>query len=592
MSRALLRSLKFMRRYRLTAIAAVLAVLAATAADLATPQLLRFVIDSGIATARLDVIALGSVAILVASGASGLATFLQSYLTAKASHGVAFDMRNTIFDKLQSLSFSYHDRAQTGQLITRVTSDVDLVREFVGGGLVQAVSAVLILAGALALLISMNWTLTLVALSVIPPTVAVLLIFVRRLGPMFRDFQGRLSALNTILQENIAGIRVVKAFAREPEERSRYARSNGELLDKGLAVRKTVAEAFPLLFTVGTLGVGLVTWAGATQITRGSLTVGELVAFTTYMTLLLHPLFIIGFGAQAIARAGASAERLFEILDAPNEVEDAKGAIELAEVRGAVEFRDVRLRYPGDDHETLAGVNFSVAPGTFVALVGSTGSGKTSVVNLIPRFYDVTSGVVLLDGHDVRNLSLSSLRSRIGVVMQDSVLFSGSVFDNIAYGRPGATEEEVREAARAAQAEEFIEALPDGYQTRVGERGVKLSGGQRQRIAIARALLVDPRILIMDDSTSSVDASTEAAMRERLDRLMTGRTTFVIAQRISTVRKADVILVVDEGKVVSMGTHDELLRDCCLYAEIASSQLADDALRERNGRDAAPEGAA
>jgi ATP-binding cassette subfamily B protein len=576
MSAALMRALKFMRHYRLTATGAVLAVLLSSAADLATPQILRMLIDRGIAEGDRAFIWQGAFGLVALAVIGGIASFLQGYWSASASHGAAFEMRNEIFDKLQRLSFAYHDRAQTGQLITRVTSDVDLVREFVGGGLVQAVSAILLLVGAVVVLMSMNWQLALVAFSVVPATLIVLLLFVRKLGPMFKIFQQRLSALNTILQENVAGVRVVRAFAREPFESARYDSANRDLLDSGLAARRTVANAFPLLFSIGTIGVGFVTWAGAVQIINGTLTVGELVAFTSYLFLLLQPLFIIGFGAQQIARAGASADRLFEILDADVDIVDRDGATDLPALSGRIEFDDVCLRYPGDAEDTLRNLSFVVEPDTTVAIVGSTGSGKTSVINLVPRFYDVTAGAVRIDGHDVRDVTLGSLRRSVGVVMQDSVLFSGSVRDNIAYGRPDAGDDEILAAAVAAQADRFIRALPDGYDTRVGERGIKLSGGQRQRIAIARALLIDPRILIMDDSTSSVDATTETALRERLNELMIGRTTLVIAQRLSTVRRADRILVIDEGRLVDSGTHENLLAHSCLYAEIAASQLAGD----------------
>lgn len=571
---SLLRSLRFMRAYSTAAAAAILAVLAASAADLAAPQLLRWIVDAGVSQRDMAVVAKGCVALIGVAIAGALAQFAQGYLSAKASHGAAFDMRNEIFAKLQALSFSYHDRAQTGNLITRVTSDVDLVRDFVGGGLVNIVSAALILIGAIALLVAANWRLAMVAIVVVPATLAVLVSFVGRLGPQSRRFQERLGALNSVLQEDIAGIRVVKAFARESFERERYDRASQALLEQGLAQRRIVANSFPLLSFVGSLGVVAVTWYGAVQIVDGSLTVGGLVAFTAYIALLLQPLFVIGFGAQAVARAGASAQRLFEVLDARSDVEDRPGAPALPRVRGRVEFRDVVLRYPGDEDDTLRGVSFVVEPETSVALVGATGSGKTSIVSLIPRFYDATAGRVLIDGLDVRDVGLDSLRSQVGVVMQEPVLFSGSVRDNIAYGRAEATDDEIVAAATAAQAHEFITQLPDGYGTRIGERGVRLSGGQRQRVAIARALLVDPRILIMDDSASSLDAETEAALRSALRALMAGRTTFVVASRLATVRRADVILLVDDGRIVATGTHDELLARNCLYAGIAASQFS------------------
>ena len=573
MSAALFRALKFVRAYRWYAFLGVLAVLATTVADLVGPQILRQIIDSGIAKADYRVIFTGAVALVAVAIFDGVVNFLVGYFTAKASHGSAFDMRNAIFDKLQRLSFAYHDRAQTGQLITRVTSDVDQVRDFVGSGLVQVVSAVLMLVGSIVLLLRMNVQLALLSFLVVPATVAVLLFFVTKLGPMFRGRQQKLAALNTVLQENIAGVRVVRAFAREMFETERYRVANQDLLGQGLAVQRTVSNAFPLMFSIGTIGVGFVTWAGAAQVVQGTLTIGQLVAFNSYIFLLLGPLTTLGFGAQQIAQSGASAERLFEVLDAPEDVAEKPDAVHLPRLVGRVEFDDVHLRYPGATAETLSGVTVDIEPDTTVAIVGATGSGKTSVVNLIPRFYDATAGTVRIDGVDVRDAALESLRGQIGFVMQDSVLFSGTVCDNIRYGRPDATLADVEAAARTAQADEFIRELPEAYDTRVGERGVKLSGGQRQRIAIARALLIDPRILIMDDSTSSVDSATETAIRAALDRLMGDRTTLIIAQRLSTARRADLVLVMDEGRLVDSGTHAELLERSCLYAEIAASQL-------------------
>jgi ATP-binding cassette subfamily B protein len=560
------------------------AVLAATLAELVSPQVVRWVIDSGIEAADREVVLAGSAALVGVALLAGLFRFVRGYLTARVSQGVAFEMRNAVFSKLQGLSFSYHDSAETGQLITRVTSDVDLVKQFVGGGLVEAISAVLLLVGTVTFLLLMNWQLTLVALVSVPLTLAVLLGFVGRLGPRFRAFQRTLGNLNGVLQENVTGIRIVKSYTAEEFEAERYRTVNTELLEQGLDVRRAVANAFPLLFLVSSLGTALVIWAGAAQIVVGSLTVGELVAFTAYLALLLRPLFIIGFGAQTIARSGASAQRVFEVLDAESDVVERPEAITIGRLDGGVKLERVVLRYPGEDSPTLDDVSLSVRPGERVALVGATGSGKTSLVNLVPRFYDVDEGAVLIDGVDVRDVTLESLRSQIGVVMQEPLLFSGSIRENIAYGRPDATDAEVGYVAETAQIAGFVRGLPDGFDTLVGERGVRLSGGQRQRITIARALLVDPRILIMDDSMSAVDMETEAALRAALESLAETRTTFVIAHRLPTVRTADKIVVLDEGRIVAVGTHEELAASSCLYAELLSLELSDSAAGESLGR--------
>lgn len=574
MGKSLLRSLRFMREYRLAVIGAVMAVLAASATELAAPQILRQLVDEGIVLGNTTYIWYASAALVTLALLGGAAGFLQGHLSAKVSHNAAFNMRNEVFGKVQRLSFSYHDRAETGQLITRVTSDVDLVRDFIGGGLIQVISAVLILIGSAVFLISMNLTLAIIALSVFPATLLILYFFVRKLGTMFRRFQQQLARLNTVLQENVAGVRVVRSFANEEFEHSRYQAANQELLNSGLEIRRSIANAFPLLFSVGSFGLAVVVWIGTRQIVEGTLTVGELVAFGSYLALMLQPLFVLGFGAQQIARAGAGAQRLFEILDAEIEVQEKADAVHLEKLNGVVVFDNVYLRYPGDDRDILKGVSFSVEANTTVAIVGATGSGKSTLVNLIARYYDVSQGAVHVDGHDVRDLTLSSLRRNIAVVMQEPVLFSGSIRDNIAYGRPNATLDEVETAASLAQAHEFISALPDGYATEIGERGVKLSGGQRQRIAIARALLVDPKILVLDDSSASVDPITERALQESLETLVGGRTTIVIASRLSSVRLADRIVLLDEGQIVDQGTHEELLGRSCLYAEIASTQLA------------------
>jgi ATP-binding cassette, subfamily B, multidrug efflux pump len=572
---AVRRALLYLRSYRAEASAAFVALLLASAASLTAPQLIRIAIDGGVAPRRLNVILLAVGGLVVAAMLRGLFTFLQGYLAERASQGVAYDLRNDLFAKIERLGFAYYDRIETGQLVTRLTSDVEQIRTFAGSGAVQLAAAVVMLFGTTTLLVLIDPQLALLALSIVPVIFVILLRFVRRIGPLFRQVQQTLGRLNSVLQEDLAGIRVIRTFVREDHEVARYRSVNDELLEKNLKTVRTFSNNFPFVFLLANVGTLIIVLFGGLQVMGGRLTIGELVAFNTYLGFLLFPIFTIGFLAAGISRAGASSLRIFEVLDAPLEIEDATDAVPLPPIRCRVEFDDVHFRYPGDEREILSGVSFSAEPGQTVAILGTTGSGKSTLVNLIPRFYDVTAGSVRLDGYDVREVTLASLRSQIGVVMQSSLLFSGPVRDNIAYGKPDATQEEIEEAARAAQADEFIRDLPEGYDTVVGERGLGLSGGQRQRVAIARALLIDPRLLILDDSTSAVDAETEAAIQESLDRLMreSFRTVFVIAQRISTVRDADLILVLDNGEVAAMGTHEELLSTSELYNEILGSQV-------------------
>ena len=589
---AVRRALLYLRTYKAEASAAFVALLLASAASLTAPQLIRIAIDGGIAPRRLNVILLAVGGLVVAATLRGLFTFLQGYLAERASQGVAYDLRNDLFAKIERLGFAYYDKIETGQLVTRLTSDVEQIRTFAGSGVVQLAAAVVMLFGTTTLLVLIDPQLALLALSIVPVIFVILLRFVRRIGPLFRQVQQTLGRLNSVLQEDLAGIRVIRTFVREDHEVARYRSVNDELLDKNLKTVRTFSNNFPFVFLLANVGTLIIVLFGGLQVMGGRLTIGELVAFNTYLGFLLFPIFTIGFLAAGISRAGASSLRVFEVLDAPLEIEDATDAVPLPPIRCRVEFDDVHFRYPGDEREILRGVSFSAEPGQTVAILGTTGSGKSTLVNLIPRFYDVSAGSVRLDGHDVRDVTLASLRSQIGVVMQSSLLFSGPVRDNIAYGRPDATQEEIEAAARAAQADEFIRALPEGYDTVVGERGVGLSGGQRQRIAIARALLIDPRLLILDDSTSAVDAETEAEIQASLDRLMREghRTVIVIAQRISTVRDADLILVLDDGEIAAMGTHEELLRDSELYNEILGSQVLVEPVAAGGTLDPSPNG--
>ena len=569
------RALGYLRLYKAEASGAFVALILSSAASLVTPQLIRVAIDAGIAPRRFGVILFAVGGLVGAATLRGAFQFLQGYLAERASQGVAYDLRNALFEKMERLGFGYYDRVETGQLVTRLTSDVEQIRTFAGSGVVQLAAAVVMLVGTTTLLFLTDWRLAFLALAVVPVIVVLLLRFVRRIGPLFRGVQQTLGRLNSVLQEDLAGIKVIRTFVREDYERDRYRSVNDELLEKNLQTVRAFAGNFPFVFLLANIGTLIIVLFGGLQVIGGSLSVGELVAFNTYLGFLLFPIFTIGFLSAGISRAGASSGRVFEVLDAPLEVRDAPDATPLPPVSCRVEFDGVGFRYPGSERDVLRDISFVARPGQTVAVLGTTGSGKSTLVNLIPRFYDVTEGSVRLDGHDVRDVTLASLRSQIGVVLQNSLLFSGSVRDNVAYGRPDARQEEIEAAARAARADEFIRELPEGYDTLIGERGVGLSGGQRQRIAIARALLVDPRLLILDDSTSAVDAETEAAIQEALDRMMREghRTVFVIAQRTSTVRDADLILVLDGGKIAASGTHEELLRESELYNEILDSQL-------------------
>lgn len=520
------------------------------------------------------------IAIVAFALVRGLFAFLSAYWAEKASQGVAFDIRNDLFAKIQRLSFSYYDQNQTGQLMVRATDDVEKVRLFIGQGLVQLLGAVVLLVAVLIILFTTNANLALSALPIVPLGLVVFMIFGAISGPLFGKVQQRLSTLNTVLQENLAGIKVVQAFTREKEEQTKFKNAADALLDQQLAVTRVLIFLFPLIFLIANLGQTAVTYFGGKLIIDGTLTFGEWQEFGLYLLYLFIPLGQFGFIVTQLGQASASAARIFEILDAKSDVVDRPEAKVLPPVTGRVKFEEVTFRYFGSGEPVLRNVSLEAEPGQTIALLGATGSGKTTIINLLPRFYDPSQGKIMIDGHDLRDVTLESLRAQIGIVLQETTLFTGSIRDNIAFGKPEATLEEVMAAAQAAAAHDFISEFPEGYDTPVGERGSTLSGGQKQRIAIARALLLNPRLLILDDSTSSVDLATEAKIQKALDKLMKGRTSFVIAQRISTVMNADQILVLDKGAVVANGKHADLLEDSPIYAEIYRSQLVADAQAE------------
>jgi ATP-binding cassette subfamily B protein len=515
-------------------------------------------------------------AIVLFAALRGVFSFLQAFWAERNSQAVAYDIRNDLYAKIQQLSFSYHDQNQTGQLMIRATDDVEKLRLFIGQGFLQLIGAILLIIGTLIILFATNAQLALLVLPILPIALALFMVFGAISGPLFGAVQMRLSMMNTILQENVAGIKVVKAFTREKEEEAKFAVASENLVKQQLKVSRVFTFLFPIIFMVANLGQAATTYFGGMQIINGTLTLGQWQEFSLYLVYLFLPIAQLGIIITQVGQASASGQRIFEIMDAESDVKDKPNAETLPPVNGLIEFDKVGFHYAGNPSPVLQNVSFTAEPGQTVALLGATGSGKTSIINLIPRFYDPTAGRILIDGHDVRDVTLDSLRSQIGIVLQETTLFSGTIRDNIAFGKSDATMDEVIEAAKSAAAHDFIMSFPQGYDTPVGERGTTLSGGQKQRVAIARALLLNPRILILDDSTSSVDLATEAVIQRALTKLMKGRTSVVIAQRISTVINADQILVLDKGQIVARGKHADLLEDNPVYAEIYNSQLVGD----------------
>ena len=512
-------------------------------------------------------------AIIVFSLLRGVFAFLQVFWGERNSQSVAFDLRNDLYAKIQRLSFSYHDRNQTGQLMIRATDDVEKVRLFIGQGLLQLVGALVLIVGTLVIMFSTNVNLALASLPILPVAFLLFMAFGIISGPLFVQVQIKLSALNTVLQENLAGIKVIKAFTREREQQAKFRDAADDVLVQQIQMARLFTFLFPLVFLVANLGQAVILYFGGRQIIGGTLTLGQWQEFSLYLVYLFLPIAQFGIIISQLGQASASASRIFEILDAKSDVTDKPGAQVLPPVQGHVTFDDVTFRYFSSGEPVLRSVSFEARPGQTVALLGATGSGKTTIINLLPRFYDPSSGRILIDGHDLRDVTLDSLRSQIGIVLQETTLFSGTIRDNIAFGKPEASQAEIEAAAKAAQAHDFIMSFPEGSNTHVGERGMTLSGGQKQRVAIARALLLNPRILILDDSTSSVDLNTETEIQKALDSLMRGRTSFVIAQRISTVINADKIIVLDKGEIVAEGKHQDLMEDSPIYAEIYNSQI-------------------
>jgi ATP-binding cassette subfamily B protein len=564
----------YLKPYLLKILLNMLILLSVTGLSLVVPQIIQGVIDQGLkagATAFLVRSALILVGIGVVTAVLNLG---QRYLTEWIGAHVGYDLRNAMYDRIQYLPFTYHDHSTTGQLINRCIEDVRAVQSFAGDSLVQIVQLGVLSVGVVTVLIARNPWLAVIALLPLVPMVMMTTDFGQRITRLFYDVDNTLGDLSSQLQENVSGVQVVRAFAREPHEIDRFDQINRTYFKARLKVLGEWSKVMPTTSLLITMGTILILMVGGPLVLKGRMTVGELVAFNAYLLMLSGPVQQLAWLVNAIGESEAGAQRVLEILDHEPEIQSPAEATELGILSGRVEFSGVSLRYQDEKIDALSGIDLSVEPNQVIALIGQTGSGKTSLVNLIPRFYDVSEGAVVVDGVDVRRAELVSLRRQIGIVLQTSLLFSDSIRENIRYGRSEATDEEIFAAAKAAQAHDFIVKLAEGYETLVGERGVTLSGGQRQRIAIARALLMNPRILILDDSTSSVDTQTEKLIQEALDRLMEGRTTFVIAHRLATVRRADLILVMANGCIVQRGRHDELLSQGGLYKEIYDMQLS------------------
>lgn len=579
LSKDIMKSIKrlniLLKPYRLQIAFAALMLFSLTAIDMVFPMVIRDVVNIGFVEQTPEFLVTAAGILLGLGIGKWFIAFGNRYTAEWLAHHIAFDLRNRLYNHIQRLSFSYHDQTQSGQLISRCIEDVRSLQNFTGHGILDLTRVLLLSTGIIVFLFITNPLLAAIALIPMIPLMLLTTRFGRRVGKMFLAADNTLGELSARLQENVNGVQVVRAFTREKFEVERFDSTNRNLFHNQLKIVQAMARMMPTSSLLVGFSTLIIIWFGGNMVLNGQLSLGELVAFNSYLLMLSGPVQQLSWLINAAGETSAGLERTFEVLDMKPEIRSPANPVILPAVKGEVAFENVSFRYRDEKHNALHDIDLAVKPNQIIALIGPTGSGKTSLVNLIARFYDVNRGAVKIDGYDVRELDLKTMRNQIGIVLQTSLLFSETIRENIAYGRPGASMDEVVKAAKAAQAHEFIMQMPKGYETEVGERGITLSGGQRQRVAIARALLMDPRILIMDDSTSSVDTQTEHLIQEALRNLMKGRTTFVIAQRLSTVRQADLIVVLDQGRIVERGTHQDLLNRNGLYRQIYDLQLRD-----------------
>ncbi len=568
-----LRIMRYAAAYKYRLILAYFSSIGVAAFALVIPRIIGEAVDQVIGSGDLRPLVMLALAALAVSVGRGVCAYGQQYLGESLGQRVAYDIRNLYFDKMQTLSFAFHDSQKSGDLMSRATADVEGIRMFIQGGAIRGAFMILLIVGVAVILIMTSWKLALMSLVFMPLIIlrtSTIMMAMRRNWMAEREEMGR---LNTLLQENLSGQRVVKAFAAEDHEKEKFTKGASLVAHYGYTAEKLQAITTSLnnFFFLG--GTGVILWFGGSEVVKGHLTEGQLVSFLLYMGLLSMPVRMFAFIVNSFARALSTGERIFFLLDAESPVQEKEQASTMPKVNGLVEFKNVSFRYDESGRDAITGINIEAPVSNIVAILGAPGSGKSTLVHLIPRFYDVSAGAITIDGTDIRDVTLNSLRANVGIVQQDIFIFTSTIRANIAYGSIHASDEDVKRVAELAQLHDFIMALPDGYDTYVGERGSTLSGGQRQRLAIARTLLLDPPVLILDDSTSSVDTETEHLIQKALENVMEGRTTFVIAHRLSSVQKADKVLVLSKGAIVQQGTHTDLLSQPGPYKEIYELQL-------------------
>ncbi|MFH1647549.1 MAG: ABC transporter ATP-binding protein [Chloroflexota bacterium] len=570
--KTILRLLGFVRQSWHLLVFAFISVVIGTGFGIAIPRMLGDGIDTVLGSGDRSFIIIAAVVVIAASALRGLAGYGNRYFAEVVSQRASYRVRNALYERLQRLSFAFHDRSQTGQLMSRATVDVEAIRMFFALGMLGMAQVLFMFLGVAYMLLSINWQLALFTLFFVIPVSTLAVSFGRSIRPIWMKVQVLLGFMGTTLEESLAGVSVVKAFSRQPEESRKFAAQAADLYDTQMNAANLMAFSMPTMVFLISIPTALILWYGGRQVVAGTMTVGQVTQFILYLGLLMMPIRRLGFMVNIFSRAISAGQRILEVLDTVSTVREKPGALELGRVKGRVAFENVSFSYDNIG-PALKDVSFEVKPGQKVALLGGSGSGKSTVANLLARFYDVSGGRITVDGVDIRDVTLASLRKSVVAAQQDVFLFSSTIRDNIAYGAVDATMEQIIDVAKAAHLHDFIQSLPDGYDTWVGERGDTLSGGEKQRLAIARTLLVDPSVLILDDSTASVDAETERLIRQALNKLIKGRTTFIITHRLPLIKNADLILMFRDGELVERGTHTALMAGDTLYKELYESQL-------------------